>query len=148
MDSRHTIPGSERQALEGAQAIGPARPDERIEVTLRLRAKTPVANALTAIGAADDTHPGQRKYLTREQFAAAHGADAQDVASIAAFAKAHKAGDHATARRHALNYANLSSKTQGEAAAQPKASEPGVAVPSSGGGVMTPKGMTPAVVKP
>ena len=55
MASRHTIPGSERQALEGAQAIGPARPDERIEVTLRLRAKTPVAHALTAIGAADDT---------------------------------------------------------------------------------------------
>jgi len=89
MASRHTIPGSERQALEGAQAVGPARPDERIEVTLRLRAKTPVAHALSAIGAADDTHPGQRKYLTREQFAAAHGADAQDVASIGAFAKAH-----------------------------------------------------------
>jgi kumamolisin len=89
MASRHTIPGSERQALEGAQAIGPARPDERIEVTLRLRAKTPVAQALAAIGAADDTHPGQRKYLTREQFAAAHGADAQDLASIGAFAAAH-----------------------------------------------------------
>ena len=89
MASRHTIPGSDRQALEGAQPTGPARPDERIEVTLRLRAKTPVAHALAAIGAADDTHPGQRKYLTREQFAAAHGADAQDIASIAAFAKAH-----------------------------------------------------------
>jgi kumamolisin len=89
MASRHTIPGSERQALEGAQATGPARPDERIEVTLRLRAKTPVAHALAAIGAADDTHPGQRKYLTREQFAAAHGADARDIESIAAFAKAH-----------------------------------------------------------
>ena len=88
MASRHTIPGSERHALEGAKAIGPARPDERIEVTLRLRAKTPVAHALTANGAGDDTHPGQRKYLTREEFAASHGAEAQDLASVAAFAKA------------------------------------------------------------
>jgi len=89
MASRHIIPGSEREALEGAQPIGPARPDERIEVTLRLRGKTPVTHALAAIGAANDMHPGQRKYLTREQFAAAHGADEHDVASVAAFAKAH-----------------------------------------------------------
>jgi kumamolisin len=89
MASRHTIPGSDRQALEGAKAVGPARPDERIEVTLRLRAKTPVAHALGTSGAGDDTHPGQRKYLTREQFAAAHGADKQDLAMIAGFAQAH-----------------------------------------------------------
>ena len=85
MATRHTIPGSERHALEGAKAIGPARPDERIEVTLRLRARTPVAHALTDSGAGDDTHPGQRKYLTRAQFAASHGADAHDIASVAAF---------------------------------------------------------------
>jgi kumamolisin len=89
MATRHTIPGSERHALEGAKAVGPARPDERVEVTLRLRARTPIAHALTAGGAGDDTHPGQRKYLTREQFAAGHGAEPQDMASVAAFAKAH-----------------------------------------------------------
>jgi kumamolisin len=89
MASRHIIPGSERQALEGAKAVGPARSDERIEVTLRLRAKTPVAHALGTTGSGDDTHPGQRKYLSREQFAAAHGADTQDLAKVAAFAQAH-----------------------------------------------------------
>ena len=87
--ARHTIPGSERQALEGARAIGPASPDERIEVTLRLRAKTPAAQALSASALADDVHPGQRKYLTRAQYAAAHGADAADISAVAAFAKAH-----------------------------------------------------------
>ncbi|MBW8759079.1 MAG: S8/S53 family peptidase [Burkholderiales bacterium] len=87
--ARHTIPGSERQALEGARAIGPARPDERIEVTLRLRARTSAAHALSASGLGDDTHPGQRRYLTRAQYAASHGADAHDIASVAAFAKAH-----------------------------------------------------------
>ena len=89
MATRHTIPGSERHALEGAKAIGPARPDERLEVTLRLRAKTPIAHALAATGAGADTHPGQRRYLTREQFAASHGADAPDLEAVAAFARAH-----------------------------------------------------------
>jgi len=87
--ARHTIPGSERQALEGARAVGAARPDERFEVTLRLRAKTPAAHALAGGGLGDDTHPGQRKYLTRAQYAASHGADPHDIASVAAFAKAH-----------------------------------------------------------
>ena len=87
MASRHTIPGSERNVLEGARAVGPARADERFEVTLRLRAKTPASHALAASGAGDDTHPAQRRYLTREQYAAAHGADAQNLAQVATFAK-------------------------------------------------------------
>ena len=85
--SRHTIPGSDKQALPGARAIGPVRPDERVEVTLRLRRRTPL-QALATDGTGDDTHPGSRKYLTREQFAAAHGADPQDIAKVADFAKA------------------------------------------------------------
>jgi kumamolisin len=89
MASRHIIPGSDRTALEGAKAVGPARPDERVEVTLRLRAKTPIAHALSASGASGDTHPGARQYLTREQFAASHGAEPADLAAVAAFAAAH-----------------------------------------------------------
>jgi len=88
MASRHTLPGSERQPLEGARAIGPARPDERIEVTLRLRPRTPIAQAFAANGAGNDTHPGQRRYLSREEFAASHGTDATDLSAVAAFAKA------------------------------------------------------------
>ncbi len=89
MATRHTIPGSERHALEGARAVGPARPDERMEVTLRVRAKTPIAHALAATGATGDTHPARRQYLTREEYATSHGADAPDLAAVAAFAKAH-----------------------------------------------------------
>src|SRR3954468_9944420 len=88
MADRHTIPGSERHAPDGAQAIGPARADERIEVTLRLRAKTPVAHALAAARAPNDTPPGQRRYLSREEFGASHGADPADLAAVAAFAQA------------------------------------------------------------
>jgi kumamolisin len=89
MASRYTIPGSDKKALEGATAVGPARPDERIEVTLRLRAKAPIAHALAATGAGDDTHPGQRKYLTRAQFAASHGAETSDIDAVTAFAQSH-----------------------------------------------------------
>ena len=89
MATRHTIPGSERHALEGARAVGPARPDERMEVTLRVRAKTPIAHALAATGGTGDTHPARRQYLTREEYATSHGADAPDLAAVAAFAKAH-----------------------------------------------------------
>ncbi len=85
--TRHTIPGSDKQALPGAKAVGPTRPDERLEVTLRLRARTPL-QSLAASDTSADTHPGSRKYLTREEFAAAHGADPADIAKIDAFAKA------------------------------------------------------------
>ncbi|MEP6504497.1 MAG: S53 family peptidase [Betaproteobacteria bacterium] len=89
MASRHIIPGSEKHALEGAKAVGPARPDERIEVTLRLRPKAPIAHALAATNADADTHPASRKYLTREQYAAKHGAEQPDIDAVTAFAQSH-----------------------------------------------------------
>jgi kumamolisin len=84
--NRHIIPGSDKQPLPGARAIGPARADERIEVTLRLRAKAPL-QAHAAAGASADVHPAQRRYLTRDEYEAAHGADDQDIARVAAFAR-------------------------------------------------------------
>ena len=84
--TRHTIAGSERHAVPGAKAVGAVRPDERIEVTLRLRPKTPLAT-LAGGNRQADAHPGQRTYLTREEYADQHGADAADIASVAAFAQ-------------------------------------------------------------
>ena len=83
--SRHIIAGSERQPMPGATASTPIRPDERFEVTLRLRPKTAPAPHASAA----DVPPLQRDYLSREQFAAAHGADPADIAKVAAFAAAH-----------------------------------------------------------
>lgn len=82
---RHVIPGSAKQALAGATAVGPTPADERVEVTVRVRAKTPLADAHRM---ATDAPPRERRYLSREQFAAAHGADDADLAKIAAFAAA------------------------------------------------------------
>lgn len=85
---RHPLAGSERQALPGAKSVGPVRPDERIEVTLRVRSKA-LLQALEARALAGDRHPGQRKYLSREEYAVAHGADSDDLAKVAEFARSH-----------------------------------------------------------
>jgi kumamolisin len=87
-NKRHIIPGSERQPMPGAKAVGAVRSDERIEVTLRLRPKTPVQTAADS-AVLGDAPLGQRKYLTRQEYAASHGADPADLTIVASFAKAH-----------------------------------------------------------
>jgi kumamolisin len=79
------LTGSERQAVPGARAVGPAPPDERLEVTVRLRRRQPLPSPM-AQGAQE---PGKRKYLTHEELEAQHGADPQDIARVEAFARQH-----------------------------------------------------------
>ncbi len=85
---RVTIPGSERAPFAGARAAGPVMTDERIEVSVRLRAR-PGAKDLGDGGALGDKLPAQRQYLSRDEYAARHGASADDIAKVEAFAKAH-----------------------------------------------------------
>ena len=85
---RYTLPGSERPALPGARTVGSVMPDERIEVTVRVRSRG-LPRALAAGAAMEDSLPGQRQYLSREAYAAGHGADPQDMAKIAQFAQSH-----------------------------------------------------------
>ena len=85
---RYVIPGSEKGAMPGAVAVRAAPSDERFEVTVRLRSKAPMAQ-LGDGGVQDDTHPAKRQYLSREAYAASHGADPNDAARIATFAAEH-----------------------------------------------------------
>ena len=87
--ARHIIPGSERSALSGAKPVAPASPDERIEVTVRLRSMVPI-EANDVGGTHADTPPAQRRYLSRDQYASRHGADPRDIAKVTAFAAAHQ----------------------------------------------------------
>jgi subtilase family serine protease len=88
ISKRFTVPGSERAAVRGAKSAGEVRPDERIEVTVRVRPKTTLQSL--AVGAVqDDAPPAQRKYLSREEYARDHGADPQDMAKVRDFAQAH-----------------------------------------------------------
>jgi kumamolisin len=85
---RYTIPGSERAPLYGARSAGAVTPDERIEVSVRVRAR-PGTRDPAASGALEDKPPVEREYLSREEYAARHGAAPDDIAKVEAFAKQH-----------------------------------------------------------
>jgi kumamolisin len=79
------VPGSERAPLPGARAVGPVAANERFEVTLRVRPRSPIPSAAALGGQA----PTKRQYLSREEYAAAHGASAEDIAKVEQFAQSH-----------------------------------------------------------
>jgi kumamolisin len=82
-----TLKGSERSAVAHARSLGPANPEERLEVTVLVRRRAAqVLRARTAALAAGNRAAG---YLTREEFASRHGAEARDLAAVRAFATAH-----------------------------------------------------------
>lgn len=74
--------------MPGAPAVGPVPNDERFEVTVRVRRKTPLQSS-AANGFQADQLPSKRSYMTREQYAASHGSDPADLAKVEAFAQAH-----------------------------------------------------------
>src|SRR5580704_10632484 len=93
------LAGSERVPLEGAREVGPANPNETVDVTIRLRSragKKPIVNA-------DDFEKPieNRTILTRKEFEQQHGADAASIARVEAFAGQHKLAvkEESSARR-------------------------------------------------
>jgi len=73
--------------MAGAREVGPANPDERLEVSVRLRSR---AGKKPALGAEALAQPlEQRKLLTRDQLEKQHGADPASIRQIEAFAQAH-----------------------------------------------------------
>ena len=85
---RKVVGGSEREPLAAARAIGPVARDERFEVTVRVRRRTPVA-ALVERGLQGEDLPAARRYVPREEYAQRHGADPADLAKVEAFAREH-----------------------------------------------------------
>jgi kumamolisin len=82
-----SLTGSERAALHGALPVGAVEPTERMEVTLLVRRRA--QQELTAHVAAIESARAPGSYLSREEFAKRHGADASDLAKVRAFAAAH-----------------------------------------------------------
>ena len=82
------LAGSERAPLEGAQEIGPANPNEMVDVTIRLRSR---AGKKPIVSADAFTQPVEnRKTMSRQEFEQSHGADPQSIAKVEAFAHEHK----------------------------------------------------------
>src|SRR5271166_687657 len=84
---RHPLPGSDRQPLRGARAVGKADPSERLEVAvvLRHRASEALKDRVARLASGDRT----QHHLTREEYAQQHGADPADIAVVKRFASAH-----------------------------------------------------------
>jgi kumamolisin len=82
------IAGSERAPMEGAQEIGPANPNETVDVTIRLRSragKKPIVSADAYTKPIED-----RIILSRKEFEQRHGADPESIARVETFARQHK----------------------------------------------------------
>ncbi|HEX9404584.1 MAG TPA: protease pro-enzyme activation domain-containing protein, partial [Steroidobacteraceae bacterium] len=81
------LKGSERAAMRGARVLAPADPAERLEVTLLVRRRARQDFAARVAACASGLGPSP--YLSRDEFAKRHGADAPDLAAVRAFAAAH-----------------------------------------------------------
>jgi kumamolisin len=84
---KHPLQGSERKPMAGARLVGPADPNERLEVTVLLR------RAAAAMLAARVARLNQGGFalapMTREAFGAVHGASQKDIEAVKNFAAAH-----------------------------------------------------------
>jgi kumamolisin len=84
--AKRPLPGSEREPVRGARALGRTDPEQRLEVTVLVNRRD--AKGLRS-RVADLTRGEGAPHLTPAQFAQAYGADPADLAKVAAFAEAH-----------------------------------------------------------
>jgi kumamolisin len=80
-DGMRPIPGSERPQAPGSTLAGPADPTERFTVVLTVRQK-PGSPELPDLQYWQDTPPGQRQYLSDEEFDETYGATEGDVDAV------------------------------------------------------------------
>ena len=86
---RVALEGSERSLPQQATDKGPVDPNQKAEVTIVLRSRTPdseMGHMLRKIAAQPI---GRRQYLTREELGDIRGAESSDVARVEQFAAAH-----------------------------------------------------------
>jgi kumamolisin len=86
---RVELKGSTRAAMPGGRDVGPADPNQQVEVSVLLRRGSKQGEFPSAEKMGTRL-PRERKYLTREEFARLHGASAADVEKIREFAAEYK----------------------------------------------------------
>lgn len=82
------LQGSERRPRPGSRLIGPADPNERFRVIVRIR-RRPGAPPLPDHDYWMATPSGRRRFLTTEEFSATYGAATEDIEKIVEFARQH-----------------------------------------------------------
>lgn len=105
------LSGSDRKPLPQASVLGPTDPDERLEVTVRVRRK----QALPSAEALASQLPAQRQYLTAEEYNHQYGGDPQDLEVVADFARSH--GLHVVEKSDSRRSVTLSGNVQAMSAA-------------------------------
>ena len=83
------IAGSHRTAFRNAKAVGKIDPEQRIEVTVRVRPRQAGADLRARVMEMAAKRPSERTYMSREELVAGRGADPEDLAKIDQFAHAH-----------------------------------------------------------
>jgi kumamolisin len=82
-----TLNGSERVALPGARVLKAADATERLEVSVIVRRRGRAAMRKRVASLASGARSGA--FMSRQEFADLHGAEAADIAAVRAFAGAH-----------------------------------------------------------
>lgn len=83
--NRVELKGSARKAFAGARRVGPADPNQRIQVTIFLRRGG--AKPFPPIDEQGARPVRDRTYLSREEFASSYGARTEDLAAVRKFAE-------------------------------------------------------------
>jgi kumamolisin len=84
---RVPLEGSHRLTVRGSRRRGAVHPDQHIEVTVRLRPRAGISAKVRSEATNPLSHKS-RRYLSRDEFTANHGASAEDIAKVAEFARA------------------------------------------------------------
>jgi kumamolisin len=100
VQNRHQLATSERAPMKGAELIGPADLQEKMEVTVFLR-RGSEPSAYPNVAQLGLLLPKDRRHLTREAFAKQHGARAEDMSAVSRFAANYglQVKEQSTARR-------------------------------------------------
>ncbi len=83
------VPGSERAILAGARKVGKVDPRERLLVTVMVRRRSTPLGLTAVVEEMGTRAPQERKHMTHEEFATAHGADPADLEKVEQFAHEH-----------------------------------------------------------
>lgn len=138
------VAGSDKAALPETSLVGSVPPEEQFQVTLRVRrqADLPPMNIYAAQA------PGERTYMTHAEMTARHGASAEDLAKIAAFAGQFglTVDDSDAARRSVLLSGTATQFEQAFSVTLNRYALPGGDVRGRSGPIMVPKDLDGIVV--
>jgi len=86
---RKPLAGSDRAPLRNSKVVGRVDPNQRIEVTVRVRPRIMNGDFAALVSEISSKRPSERTYLSREELAFGRGADPEDLGRIDTFAHAH-----------------------------------------------------------